>query len=171
MSTTTTTTTPTTASDDARLRALIRICDYFQEAAGPTVPLAVVEAFLLVALYEGASLKDLCRLSGAAQSTLSRHLLDLADRNRKGEPGLKLVGWRHPPEELRRKEYFLTAKGRALRDRLLAPGPPRGASAVPMVAMDIDPDAPVVGYRSTTAPRRRRQRRTGGRLPSSGRPG
>ena len=40
--------------------------------------------------YEGASLRDLCRLSGQAQSTLSRHLLDLADRNRKGEPGLKL---------------------------------------------------------------------------------
>jgi DNA-binding MarR family transcriptional regulator len=146
--------------DAPKLRALIQICDVFQEAAGPTVPLAVVEAFLLVCLYEGASLKDLCRLSGQAQSTLSRHLLDLADRNRRGEPGLKLVGWRHPPEELRRKEYFVTPKGRALRDRLLALGPPSDASAMPMVPlMSIDPDAPVVGYRSTDAPRKRRTRR------------
>jgi hypothetical protein len=37
--------------------------------------------------------------------TLSRHLLDLGDRDRRGDRGLKLVGWRHPPEELRRKEY------------------------------------------------------------------
>jgi DNA-binding MarR family transcriptional regulator len=145
-----------------KLRALIQICDVFQEAAGPTVPLALVEAFLLVCLYEGASLKDLCRLSGQAQSTLSRHLLDLADRNRKGEPGLKLVAWRHPPEELRRKEYRLTAKGRALRDRLLAPGSPRDAPAdtsAPMVLMSIDPDAPVPGYRASARPRKRRVRR------------
>jgi DNA-binding MarR family transcriptional regulator len=142
-----------------KLRALIQICDVFQSAAGPTVPLALVEAFLLVCLYEGASLKDLCRLSGQAQSTLSRHLLDLADRNRKGEPGLKLVAWRHPPENLRLKEYFLTPKGRALRDRLLDPGPPSDAS-VPMVpVMSIDPDAPTPGYRPTAAPRKRRQRR------------
>jgi DNA-binding MarR family transcriptional regulator len=146
-------------ADAAKLRALIQICDLFQSAAGPTIPLAMVEAFLLVALYEGASLRDLCRLSGQAQSTLSRHLLDLADRNRKGGPGLKLVGWRHPPEELRRKEYFLTAKGRALRDRLLAPGPPRDDDAVPLVLKSIDPDAPVPGYRSTVTPRTRRSRR------------
>jgi DNA-binding MarR family transcriptional regulator len=146
-------------SSEAQLRALLQITDVFQEAAGPTVPLAVVEAFLLVSLYEGASLKDLCQLSGQAQSTLSRHLLDLADRNRQGGPGLKLVGWRHPPENLRRKEYFLTARGRALRDRLLAltQGPPSDATA--MVAMSIDPDASVVGYRSTAAPRKRRTRR------------
>jgi DNA-binding MarR family transcriptional regulator len=144
-----------------KLRALIQICDVFQSAAGPTVPLAVVEAFLLVCLYEGSSLKDLCQLSGQAQSTLSRHLLDLGDRNRRGEPGLKLVGWRHPPENLRLKEYFLTGKGRALRDRLLAlaQGPPSDVSAVPMIALDVDPDAPVPGYRSTAAPRKRRTRR------------
>jgi hypothetical protein len=95
------------SSSEPQLRALIQICDIFQSEAGPSVPLAVVEAFLLVCLYEGASLKDLCRLSGQAQSTLSRHLLDLGDRDRRGDPGLKLVGWRHPPENLRLKEYFL----------------------------------------------------------------
>jgi DNA-binding MarR family transcriptional regulator len=146
-------------TDATKLRALIQICDYFQEAGGPTIPLALVEAFLLVALYEGASLKDLCRLSGQAQSTLSRHLLDLGNRNRKGGPGLKLVAWRHPPEELRRKEYLLTAKGRALRDRLLAPSPPSDDAAVPLVLKSVDPEAPVPGYRSTATPRKRRTRR------------
>ena len=156
---------PASPADEAnapKLRALIKICDVFQEAAGPTVPLAMVEAFLLVCLYEGASLKDLCKLSGQAQSTLSRHLLDLADRNRKREPGLKLVAWRHPPEELRRKEYFLTAKGRALRNRLLSSGPLGADAAAPLVVMSIDPTSPVLGYRSTTGARKRRQRKVHG---------
>ena len=144
---------PPDEADAPKLRALLQITDIFQQAAGPTVPLALVEAFLLVCLYEGASLKDLCKLSGQAQSTLSRHLLDLADRNRKGEPGLKLIAWCHPPEELRRKEYRLTAKGRALRDRILRdPGRPE----VPEVMMDISVGT-VPGYRSTTAPRKRRR--------------
>jgi DNA-binding MarR family transcriptional regulator len=140
-------------TDDVKLRRLIQICDVFQEAAGPTIPLAVVEAFLLVALYEGASLKDLCRLSGQAQSTLSRHLLDLGDHNRKGGPGLKLVAWRRPPEEERRKEYYLTAKGRALRDRILRDP---GREEMPEVQFSLASGATVPGYRSTEGPRKRR---------------
>ena len=145
-------------NDETQLRNLLRICDLFREQPGasPNVPLAVLEAFLLVCLYEGASLKDLCDLSGQAQSTLSRHLLDLGERNRKKEPGLKLVAWRHPPEELRRKEYYLTAKGKALRDRMLA-----SADQMPeihaMYASSLGSEVP--GYRSTTAPRKRRERR------------
>jgi DNA-binding MarR family transcriptional regulator len=146
-------------TDDSELRKLIRICDLFREQPGASsnVPLAVLEAFLLACLYEGASLKDLCDLSGQAQSTLSRHLLDLGERNRKREPGLKLVAWRHPPEELRRKEYYLTPKGKALRDRML--------EAPQLLALDLDPSyfarslgEKVQWYRSTTAPRKRRRR-------------
>jgi DNA-binding MarR family transcriptional regulator len=149
-------------SDEAQLRSLIRICDLFREqpVASPNIPLAVLEAFLLVCLYEGASLKDLCDLSGQAQSTLSRHLLDLGERNRRGEPGLKLVAWRHPPEELRRKEYYLTPKGEALRDRMLEAEPPQAI----MAAQDVSFFARSLGekvpwYRSTTAPRKRRAKR------------
>ncbi len=85
----------------------------------PTTSAGAAEAFLLVCLYEGASLTDLCRISGQPQSTMSRNLLDLGPRARNEQPGLGLVRWRHPIEELRRKEYFLTARGRALRDRVL----------------------------------------------------
>ena len=142
-------------ADDVELRRLIQICDLFHEAGGPTIPLAMVEAFLLVALYEGASLKDLCRLSGQAQSTLSRHLLDLGDHNRKGGPGLKLVAWRRPTEEERRKEYFLTPKGRVLRDRLLRDP---GHEGMPEVHFSLASGATAPGYRSTAEPRTRRTR-------------
>ena len=142
-------------SDEAQLRTLIRSCDIFLEQAGPNATLALLEAFLLVCLYEGAGLKELCDLSGQAPSTLSRHLLDLGDfKLRTKQPGLKLVAWRHPPEELRRKEYHLTAKGRALRDRLM------GIGQLPEVHMAVAADyqPATVGYRSRTGPRKRRSR-------------
>jgi DNA-binding MarR family transcriptional regulator len=80
----------------------------------------MIEAFLLVALNEGSSLRDIVELSGKPQSTMSRHLLDLGERNRRMEQGLDLVAWRIAPEELRRKEYYLTPKGRALLRRILS---------------------------------------------------
>jgi DNA-binding MarR family transcriptional regulator len=51
------------------------------------------------------------------QTTMSRHLLDLGEHNRKKEPGLGLVTSR-PGIDARRHEYFLTERGRLLRDKL-----------------------------------------------------
>jgi DNA-binding MarR family transcriptional regulator len=100
--------------EERKLRTLVHVLDHFDAA-----PASMIEAFLLVAMNEGCSLKDVVEMSGKPQSTVSRHLLDLGDRNRQGEPGLGLVAWRIAPDELRRKEYTLTAKGRALLRRIL----------------------------------------------------
>jgi DNA-binding MarR family transcriptional regulator len=108
-----------TADEERRLRALVHILEYFQ-AHEPQIPASMIEAFLLVALNEGCSLRDIVELSGKPQSTVSRHLLDLGERNRKMEPGLGLVEWRIAAEELRRKEYRLTPKGRSLLRRILS---------------------------------------------------
>ena len=105
--------------EERRLRALVHILDYFEDHA-PQIPASMIEAFLLVALNEGCSLRDVVKMSGKPQSTMSRHLLDLGERNRKMEPGLGLVAWRIAPDELRRKEYFLTPKGRGLLRRILS---------------------------------------------------
>jgi DNA-binding MarR family transcriptional regulator len=45
---------------------------------------------------------------------MSRHLLDIGERNRKMEAGFGLVTYRANPLELRKHEYMLTDKGRAL---------------------------------------------------------
>jgi DNA-binding MarR family transcriptional regulator len=108
-----------TADEERRLRALVHILEYFQDHE-PQIPASMIEAFLLVALNEGCSLRDIVELSGKPQSTVSRHLLDLGERNRKMEPGLGLVAWRIAPDELRRKEYSLTPKGRSLLRRILS---------------------------------------------------
>ena len=100
------------------MRALTGICDEFKKF-DTGMPIGKLEAFFLVVLHEGKSLKDLCQISGQPQSTLSRHLLDLGERNRTMGPGLGLVEWRIDPYELRKKQYLLTPRGRELLGRLL----------------------------------------------------
>src|SRR3546814_10232505 len=83
-------------------------------AIGPTIPTQLVQTFVDVALNEGKSLGELAELVGSNASTVSRHLLDLGERNRRMEPGYGLVDRRVDPMELRKNSYFLTPKGKAL---------------------------------------------------------
>jgi DNA-binding MarR family transcriptional regulator len=76
-----------------REREVQSILDVFAafQAYNPTMPIQMAASFLLVAKNEGKSLRELCDLSGVAQSTMSRHLLDLGERNRRFGEGLGLV--------------------------------------------------------------------------------
>jgi hypothetical protein len=42
---------------------------------------------------------------------MSRHLLDIGERNRQKEPGYKLIEQRSAADDLRRNVYRLTARG------------------------------------------------------------
>jgi DNA-binding MarR family transcriptional regulator len=104
--------------DERRLRSLLRVLGLFQ-VLSLQIPVSMVEVFLLVAMNEGCSLRDLVQMSGRPQSSVSRQVLDAGETNRLGEPGLGLISWTIAPEELRRKQYWLTGKGRALLQRVL----------------------------------------------------
>ena len=92
------------------LQALLSASDWF------TVSSAV--SFLTVAAHEGRSLRELTDLLHTPQTTLSRHLLDLGPRDRKGREGLGLVDIRPDPHDRRRNFYYLTRKGQALLETL-----------------------------------------------------
>jgi len=76
--------------------------------------LQYVTAFLLVTEEEGLGVGDYAKRAGVSVSVMSRHLLDIGERNRKMEAGFGLVTYRANPLELRKHEYMLTDKGRAL---------------------------------------------------------
>lgn len=78
------------------------------------MPLQYVTAFLLVAQEEGLGVSDYAQRAGVSLSVMSRHLLDIGERNRNQEEGFGLVTYRSNPMELRKHEYTLTDKGRAL---------------------------------------------------------
>jgi hypothetical protein len=79
-----------------------------------TMPMQYVQSFLLVAEEEGLGATEYAQRADVSVSVMSRHLLDIGERDRYMEPGLGWVAFRLNPMELRKKEYFLTDKGRAL---------------------------------------------------------
>jgi DNA-binding MarR family transcriptional regulator len=84
-----------------------------------SMPLQYLNAFLLVAMDEGKGVKEYAKRSGVSITTMSRHLLDIGDRNRHMKPGMGLVTSKRSPMELRKHEITLTPKGRALLARII----------------------------------------------------
>lgn len=110
---------PMVSDDEAKqLKRLLKSLNTFR-LLKDTMPLQYVMAFLAVATDEGKGVKDYAEKLGVNQTTMSRHLLDIGPRNRNMEDGFNLVQYRASPFELRRHEYYLTAKGRQLINHVL----------------------------------------------------
>lgn len=100
------------------LMKIERIMKQCRASIDPVVPTQLVQTFLAVALQEGQSTTELADRLNTNVSTASRHLLDLADRNRKMEEGYKLIHREQDPMNLRVNRYTLTPKGRLLASQL-----------------------------------------------------
>jgi DNA-binding MarR family transcriptional regulator len=105
-------------ADRKAVRSALRFLEPFRDIRS-TMPLQYVTAFLLVAYEEGLGVGDYATKAGVSVSVMSRHLLDIGDRNRHMTEGFGLVTYRSNPMELRKHEYMLTDKGRALAHRIL----------------------------------------------------
>lgn len=82
------------------------------------MPAQYIQAFLLVAAEPGLSVTEYALKSGVSNSVMSRHLLDIGDRNRHMAEGFGLVTSRANPMELRKHEYFLTPKGERIAEKI-----------------------------------------------------
>ena len=102
-----------TAKEKETLQTLLQALEPFRTIRN-TMPLQYVAAFLLVALEEGEGTNEYARRAGVSQSVMSRHLLDIGDRNRHMEEGFKLVTQRQDPLNLSKHQQMLTDKGRAI---------------------------------------------------------
>jgi DNA-binding MarR family transcriptional regulator len=105
---------------DLRFTSLVSLIDVFREEVDPEMPVNYVMTFLLIALNEGATLKDLQDKAGLEQSTVSRNVAALSERHRAGKPGYDLVEVRPFPDNFRFKCVTLKPKGRALVRKLNA---------------------------------------------------
>jgi DNA-binding MarR family transcriptional regulator len=102
---------------DQHMRRVHRILSIFRTIA-PTIPVQVVQTLVLVAMNEGKTLGELATLAGAQNSTMSRHTLDLSDRNRHGKPGHGLIERSKDNADLRATRFTLSPKGRALLNKV-----------------------------------------------------
>jgi DNA-binding MarR family transcriptional regulator len=93
-------------------------CLSFMEAfriIRPTMAMQHAYVFLLVAMDEGRGVQEYAERAGVTQPGMTRILLALGPRGQKGAAGLRLVQQATDPEDLRKRQTFLTAKGKALK--------------------------------------------------------
>lgn len=83
-----------------------------------TMPARAIQAFLMVAEKEDQSVGWYAQRAGISLTTMSRNLLDLADRDRNFDEGAGLIEGHENPMNRREKLYRLTPKGRSLLVRI-----------------------------------------------------
>lgn len=82
------------------------------------LPSQTAQCFVYIAMHDPCPMKDLAEALGVAQTTVSRNVLALTERDRYRKPGLDLVESYADPMNLRRKLIKLKPKGRRLANRL-----------------------------------------------------
>ncbi|MCI5061253.1 MAG: MarR family transcriptional regulator [Alphaproteobacteria bacterium] len=81
-------------------------------------PLQWALVFIEIAQNEGASLKDIAEVTGISMSVMSRTIGALSNSRRMGKPyGVVIV--KLAKDDRRRKELYLSAKGKRLADKML----------------------------------------------------
>lgn len=100
-------------------KKLVKLQNVLGELAtvDPEFPLQWALVFLEIAGNEGASLKDIAEETGISMSVMSRTIGALSNYRRMGKPyGIILV--KSAKDDRRRKELFLSAKGKKLLDKI-----------------------------------------------------
>ncbi len=92
----------------------------FRRSINENASVQIVQAFLLVCEYEGKGVVELADLGAATKTTMSRHLLDLSEKLRNGDPGYGLLNRTQDPSNMRSVVYTLTNKGKLVRNELIA---------------------------------------------------
>lgn len=110
--------TMSSAERDA-LERFARALKHLRAIMGRNVPSQIIQAYLTVALDEGKPVNEYATILGASMTTASRHLTDLADRNRYKQEGFRLLYKEENPFDVREKLITLSQHGKAMRQLVL----------------------------------------------------
>ena len=102
-------------SDDARqaARALRAAIEPFV-ALNPNIPASYILSFLAVAEEEGRPVNEYATELGMFKAVMTRHLLDLGERDRRGGEGMNIIEQKRDRQDLRINRTFISEKGATL---------------------------------------------------------
>jgi hypothetical protein len=83
-------------------------------ALNPTIPASYIISFLTVAENEGQPVNEYAKEVGVYKAVMTRHLLDLGERDRRGEEGMNVLEQKRDKQDLRINRTFVNEKGAAL---------------------------------------------------------
>jgi DNA-binding MarR family transcriptional regulator len=106
-------------SDETRqaAKALRLAIEPFVEL-NPTIPASYIISFLTVAEKEGRPVSEYANEVGVYKAVMTRHLLDLGERDRRGEEGMNIVEQKRDRKDLRVNRSFISEKGANLLSRV-----------------------------------------------------
>jgi hypothetical protein len=107
-----------TEEEKAYARALLLALEPFRDIRS-TMPLQYVYTFLMVATDEGKGGSEYAKDAGVSPTVMTRHLLDIGDRNRQREEGFGLITQDRDNEDLRRHHAKITPAGKALMHKII----------------------------------------------------
>jgi DNA-binding MarR family transcriptional regulator len=107
-----------TEEEKAYARSLLLALEPFRDIRS-TMPLQYVYTFLLVATDEGKGGTEYAQKVGVSPTAMTRHLLDIGDRNRALEDGFGLITQERDRHDLRRHHARVTPQGKALMNRIV----------------------------------------------------
>lgn len=112
---------PTTLTEQTRreARSVFTLISVFRDL-DQDMPMTQAICFLWVALNEGRTQVELRQALNMPSATSSRNLAALSKVHRLGKAGHNLIEWAENPEDRRAKLLYLTPKGRAFVETLLA---------------------------------------------------
>lgn len=108
-----------TLSDEeiAAARALYLALKNFTDLR-PTMPLQYVMTYLQVCMDEGKGVLEYAQRAEVPPTVMTRHLLDIGDRNRTGQEGFGLVTQERDRTDLRRHHARITPVGKSMIQRM-----------------------------------------------------
>jgi DNA-binding MarR family transcriptional regulator len=114
----------TQLNDDMKARQKRGMFNMFQlfealRELHPDMPLQMASIFMLIAMKPGINQQSLLGLLDISQSSMSRNVVGLTARNRRGGPGLNLIVQRTDPLDARSTNLYLTVTGEQFIERLL----------------------------------------------------
>jgi DNA-binding MarR family transcriptional regulator len=83
-------------------------------ALNPTMPASYIISFLSVAEKEGRPVSEYANEVGLFKAVMTRHLLDLGERDRRGEEGMNIIEQRRDKKDLRINRSLISEKGASL---------------------------------------------------------
>jgi DNA-binding MarR family transcriptional regulator len=102
-------------SDEARQAAkALRLAIEPFVALNPNLPASYIISFLAVAEKEGRPVNEYANDVGVYKPVMTRHLLDLGERDRHGGEGMNIIEQRRDRQDLRINRSFINEKGAAL---------------------------------------------------------
>ncbi|MGO4511570.1 hypothetical protein AB4Z51_31635 [Bradyrhizobium sp. 2TAF36] len=77
----------------------------------PTIPASYIISFLTVAEKEGRPVNEYAGEVGIYKAVMTRHLLDLGERDRRGGEGMNIIEQKRDRKDLRVNRSFISEKG------------------------------------------------------------